>query len=70
MGKRYFGTDGIRDLPKVIPMTAEPAPRSRTAAAQHGVRRQSRHSAVIDTKARLCGCLSENVLPAIERAAV
>lgn len=64
MGKKYFGTDGIRGLTNAFPMTAETALRLGMAAGRHFVRHTGRHSVVIGKDTRLSGYMIESALVA------
>ncbi|MHA6288811.1 phosphoglucosamine mutase [Maricaulis sp. CAU 1757] len=62
MGKKYFGTDGVRGLTNSFPMTAETALRLGMAAGKHFVRHSGRHSVVIGKDTRLSGYMIESAL--------
>ncbi|SDM12540.1 phosphoglucosamine mutase [Maricaulis salignorans] len=64
MGKKYFGTDGVRGLTNSFPMTAETALRLGMAAGRHFVRHTGRHSVVIGKDTRLSGYMIESALVA------
>jgi phosphoglucosamine mutase len=64
MGKKYFGTDGVRGLTNSFPMTAETALRLGMAAGKHFVRHSGRHSVVIGKDTRLSGYMIESALVA------
>ena len=64
MGKKYFGTDGVRGLTNAFPMTAETALRLGMAAGKHFVRHTGRHSVVIGKDTRLSGYMIESALVA------
>jgi len=64
MGRRYFGTDGIRGTANRDPMTAEIALRVGMAAGRHFTRGEYRHRAVIGKDTRLSGYLLEPALTA------
>lgn len=64
MGKKYFGTDGVRGLTNSYPMTAETALRLGMAAGKHFVRHSGRHSVVIGKDTRLSGYMIESALVA------
>ncbi len=64
MGKKYFGTDGVRGLTNAFPMTAETALRLGMAAGRHFVRHNGRHSVVIGKDTRLSGYMIESALVA------
>ena len=64
MGKKYFGTDGIRGLTNSFPMTTETALRLGMAAGRYFVRHTGRHSVVIGKDTRLSGYMIESALVA------
>ena len=64
MGKKYFGTDGVRGLTNAFPMTAETALRLGMAAGRYFVRHTGRHSVVIGKDTRLSGYMIESALVA------
>ncbi|MET0239343.1 MAG: phosphoglucosamine mutase [Sphingobium sp.] len=64
MGRRYFGTDGIRGRTNAAPMTAEMAMRVGMAAGRHFARGSHRHRVVIGKDTRLSGYMIENALVA------
>jgi len=64
MGRRFFGTDGIRGRTNRAPMTAEMAMRVGMAAGQHFMRGDHRHRVVIGKDTRLSGYMIENALVA------
>lgn len=64
MGKKYFGTDGVRGLTNSFPMTPETALRLGMAAGRHFVRHSGRHSVVIGKDTRLSGYMIESALVA------
>jgi phosphoglucosamine mutase len=64
MGRRFFGTDGIRGLTNTPPMTAETAMRVGMAAGAHFVRGEHRHRVVVGKDTRLSGYMLENALVA------
>lgn len=64
MGKRYFGTDGIRGLTNQAPMTAEVAMKVGMAAGTHFSRGDHRHRVVIGKDTRLSGYMMETALTA------
>jgi len=64
MGKKYFGTDGVRGETNSFPMTAETALRLGMAAGKHFVRHTGRHSVVIGKDTRLSGYMIESALVA------
>jgi phosphoglucosamine mutase len=64
MGRRFFGTDGIRGLTNTEPMTAEVALRVGQAAGAHFLRGDHRHRVVIGKDTRLSGYMMESALVA------
>lgn len=64
MGRRYFGTDGIRGRTNQAPMTADLAMRVGMAAGRHFLRGSHRHRVVIGKDTRLSGYMIENALVA------
>ncbi|HEX7858619.1 MAG TPA: phosphoglucosamine mutase [Sphingobium sp.] len=64
MGRRFFGTDGIRGRTNKAPMTAEMAMRVGMAAGKHFMRGSHRHRVVIGKDTRLSGYMIENALVA------
>ncbi len=62
MGKRYFGTDGIRGRANSFPMTADVAMRVGMAAGLSFQRGDHRHRVVIGKDTRLSGYMIENAL--------
>jgi phosphoglucosamine mutase len=64
MTRKLFGTDGIRGLANVEPMTAETALRVGMAAGKMFTRGQHRHSVVIGKDTRLSGYMLEPALAA------
>jgi len=64
MARKYFGTDGIRGLTNVAPMTAAMAMKVGMAAGAHFVRGEHRHRVVIGKDTRLSGYMIENALVA------
>ncbi len=64
MGRRYFGTDGIRGTANKDPMTAEIALRVGMAAGRHFTRGEHRHRVVIGKDTRLSGYMLEPALVA------
>lgn len=64
MAKKFFGTDGIRGLTNIHPMTAEIAMKVGQAAGRHFVRGDHRHRVVIGKDTRLSGYMMENALVA------
>ena len=64
MGRKYFGTDGIRGRTNASAMTAEMAMKVGMAAGAHFVRGDHRHRVVIGKDTRLSGYMIENALVA------
>jgi phosphoglucosamine mutase len=64
MGRKYFGTDGIRGRTNASTMTAEMAMKVGMAAGAHFVRGDHRHRVVIGKDTRLSGYMIENALVA------
>ncbi|MBO9712418.1 phosphoglucosamine mutase [Sphingomonas sp.] len=64
MARKYFGTDGIRGLTNVRPMTAEMAMKVGMAAGAHFRRGDHRHRVVIGKDTRLSGYMLENAMVA------
>jgi phosphoglucosamine mutase len=64
MGRKYFGTDGIRGRTNTPPMTAEMAMRVGQAAGRHFLRGNHRHRVVIGKDTRLSGYMMEAALEA------
>jgi len=64
MGRKLFGTDGIRGTANVEPMTAETALRVGMSAAKLFTRGDSRRTVVIGKDTRLSGYLLESALAA------
>ncbi len=64
MGRRFFGTDGIRGLANVHPMTAEMAMKVGMAAGAHFLRGDHKHRVVIGKDTRVSGYMLENALVA------
>lgn len=64
MGRKFFGTDGIRGRTNVDAMTAEMAMKVGMAAGAHFVRGDHRHRIVIGKDTRLSGYMIENALVA------
>ncbi len=64
MARKYFGTDGIRGLTNIAPMTAEMAMKVGMAAGAYFVRGNHRHRVVIGKDTRLSGYMLENALVA------
>jgi len=64
MGRKYFGTDGIRGRTNEVPMTAEIAMKVGQAAGAHFLRGDHRHRVVIGKDTRLSGYMMESALVA------
>ncbi len=64
VARKYFGTDGIRGLTNIAPMTAEMAMKVGMAAGAYFVRGDHRHRVVIGKDTRLSGYMLENALVA------
>lgn len=64
MGRKYFGTDGIRGRTNVAPMTAEMAMKVGQAAGAHFLRGDHRHRVVIGKDTRLSGYMMESAMVA------
>lgn len=64
MGRRFFGTDGIRGRTNSATMTAQMAMRVGMAAGRHFLRGSHRHRVVIGKDTRLSGYMIENALVA------
>jgi phosphoglucosamine mutase len=64
MGRKFFGTDGIRGRTNAGAMTAEMAMKVGMAAGAHFVRGDHRHRIVIGKDTRLSGYMIENALVA------
>src|ERR1700754_3889505 len=64
MARKYFGTDGIRGLTNVAPMTAAMAMKVGMAAGAHFLRGDHRHRVVIGKDTRLSGYMMESALVA------
>jgi phosphoglucosamine mutase len=62
MGRKYFGTDGIRGRTNASTMTAEMAMKVGQAAGAHFVRGDHKHRVVIGKDTRLSGYMLENAL--------
>jgi phosphoglucosamine mutase len=62
MGRRFFGTDGIRGRTNEMPMTAAMAQRVGQAAGAHFLRGDHRHRVVIGKDTRLSGYMMETAL--------
>ena len=64
MGRKFFGTDGIRGRTNQAPMTAETALRVGQAAGAHFLRGDHRHRVVIGKDTRLSGYMMESAMVA------
>ena len=64
MARKYFGTDGIRGLTNIAPMTAEMAMKVGMAAGAHFLRGGHRHRVVIGKDTRLSGYMLESAMVA------
>ena len=64
MGRRYFGTDGIRGETNAHPMTAAMAMKVGMAAGAHFVRGDHKHRVVIGKDTRLSGYMLESAMVA------
>ena len=64
MARKYFGTDGIRGLTNLAPMTAAMAMKVGMAAGAHFVRGAHKHRVVIGKDTRLSGYMLENAMVA------
>ncbi|MEO6247136.1 MAG: phosphoglucosamine mutase [Sphingomicrobium sp.] len=64
MGRKFFGTDGIRGLTNTAPMTVEIAVKVGQAAGAHFLRGDHRHRVVIGKDTRLSGYMMESALVA------
>jgi len=62
MGRKYFGTDGIRGLTNKSPMTPEMAMKVGQAAGAYFVRGGHKHRVVIGKDTRLSGYMMESAL--------
>ena len=62
MGRKFFGTDGIRGRTNQHPMTAEMAQRVGQATGAHFLRGDHRHRVVIGKDTRLSGYMMETAL--------
>jgi len=62
MGRKFFGTDGIRGRTNEMPMTAAMAQRVGQAAGAHFQRGDHRHRVVIGKDTRLSGYMMETAL--------
>jgi phosphoglucosamine mutase len=64
MGRKFFGTDGIRGRTNVAPMTADVAMRVGQAAGTYFLRGVHRHRVVIGKDTRLSGYMVESAMVA------
>ena len=64
MGRKFFGTDGIRGRTNSAPMTADMAMRVGQAVGAHFLRGAHRHRVVIGKDTRLSGYMMESALVA------
>ncbi len=64
MARKYFGTDGIRGLTNLSPMTAAMAMKVGMAAGTYFLRGDHRHRVVIGKDTRLSGYMLENAMVA------
>ena len=64
MGRKYFGTDGIRGRTNISPMTADTAMRVGQAAGAYFLRGDHRHRVVIGKDTRLSGYMMESAMVA------
>ena len=64
MARKYFGTDGIRGLTNIAPMTAAMAMKVGMAAGAHFRRGDHRHRVVIGKDTRLSGYMLESAMVA------
>src|SRR4029434_9765268 len=64
MGRKYFGTDGIRGRTNVSPMTADTAMKVGQAAGAYFLRGDHRHRVVIGKDTRLSGYMMESAMVA------
>jgi len=64
MGRKFFGTDGIRGRTNVTPMTADTAMRVGQAAGAFFLRGDHRHRVVIGKDTRLSGYMMESAMVA------
>ena len=62
MARKYFGTDGIRGLTNIAPMTAAMAMQVGMAAGAHFARGDHKHRVVIGKDTRLSGYMLESAL--------
>ena len=64
MGRKFFGTDGIRGRTNVAPMTADMGMRVGQAAGAHFLRGDHQHRVVIGKDTRLSGYMMESAMVA------
>ena len=64
MGRKFFGTDGIRGRTNIAPLTPEIALRVGQAAGAHFLRGEHRHRVVIGKDTRLSGYMMESAMVA------
>ena len=64
MARKYFGTDGIRELTNIAPMTATIAMKVGQAAGKRFLRGPHKHRVVIGKDTRLSGYMMESALTA------
>ena len=64
LARKYFGTDGIRGLTNIAPMTAAMAMKVGMAAGTYFLRGEHRHRVVIGKDTRLSGYMLENAMVA------
>jgi phosphoglucosamine mutase len=64
MARKYFGTDGIRGMTNLSPMTAAMAMKVGMAAGAHFVRGDHKHRVVIGKDTRLSGYMLESAMVA------
>ena len=64
MGRKFFGTDGIRGRTNQAPMTADVAMRVGQAAGTYFLRGVHRHRVVIGKDTRLSGYMMESAMVA------
>ena len=64
MGRKFFGTDGIRGRTNVAPLTAATALKVGQAAGTHFLRGDHRHRVVIGKDTRLSGYMMESAMVA------
>ncbi len=64
MARKYFGTDGIRGMTNIAPMTAAMAMKVGMAAGAHFLRGDHKHRVVIGKDTRLSGYMLESAMVA------